>query len=54
MFLDEKELKNSENQYELIGTVSEYNLTLKQNTQKVKIDNEDKEINSSILYGCVS
>lgn len=51
MFLDEKELKNSENQYELIGTVSEYNLTLKQNTQKVKIDNEDKEINSSILYG---
>jgi hypothetical protein len=54
MFLDEKELKNSENQYELIGTVSEYNLTLKQNTQKVKIDNEEKVINSSILYGKIT
>lgn len=53
MYLGDKELENSANAYELVGTVSEYNLTLKQNTQKVKIDDEEKTINSSILYGTV-
>ena len=53
MFLNEKEIENSANQYELVGTVSEYNLTLKQNKQKVKVDGEENEINSSILYGTI-
>lgn len=53
MYLNEKEIENSANQYELVGTVSEYNITLKQNKQKVKIDGEEKEINSSILYGTI-
>lgn len=53
MYLGDKELDNSINQFEVVGTVSEFNLTVKQNTQKVVIDDEEKEINSAIIYGTV-
>lgn len=41
------------NTFEAVGTVSEYDLTVKQNKQKCEIDGNEAEVKSAIIYGKV-
>lgn len=51
---EEKDIRISENTAEIVGKVSEYNITVKQKKMECNIDGEDKEITSAIIYGEIS
>lgn len=50
----EQELRQAKNQMETVGTISEFDITIKECKKDANIDGEDKKIKSAMIYGTIA